>query len=162
MSTYCGVNARLAYCLNSVLNVNQEKAIVGAFTVIVQLHRLIVCSTKTHSPNVFFSVNTFDGPITLRTRSRGLGTNILVLKTWIFGHKGATVVNINVLIMDFLLYPANVVCIKHFIISEMLSRTKSWRYYPNSLWREFTKKTFLNRSFVLYWILSWKVCVNCK
>ena len=110
----------------------------------------------------FFSVNTFDGPITLRTKSRGLDTNILVLKTWIFGHKGATVVSINVQIMDFLLYSATVVCIKHFIISEMLSRTKSWRYYPNSLWREFTKKTFLNRSFVLYWILSWKVCVNCK
>ena len=57
--TYCGVKARLAYCLNSVLNVkaligafNQEKALVGAFSVIVQFHRLIVCSTKTHSPNV--------------------------------------------------------------------------------------------------------------
>ena len=43
--TYCGVNARLAECLfNSVLNVkavvatfNQEKALVGAFFVIVQL-----------------------------------------------------------------------------------------------------------------------------
>ena len=38
MSTYRGVNACLAYCLNSVLNVkvvvaafNQEKALVGAF-----------------------------------------------------------------------------------------------------------------------------------
>ena len=38
-----GMNARLAYCLNSVLNVkavvaafNQEKALVGAFSVIVQ------------------------------------------------------------------------------------------------------------------------------
>ena len=38
-----GVNARLAYCLNSVLNVkvlvgafNQEKALVGAFSVIVK------------------------------------------------------------------------------------------------------------------------------
>ena len=38
-----GVNARLAQCLNSVLNVkalvgayNQEKALVGAFSVIVQ------------------------------------------------------------------------------------------------------------------------------
>ena len=48
-----GVNARLAYCLNSVLNVkavvaafNQAKALVGAFSVIVQLHRLIVCSTS--------------------------------------------------------------------------------------------------------------------
>ena len=43
-----GVNARLAWCLNSVLNVkavvaafNQEKALVGAFSVIVQLHRWI-------------------------------------------------------------------------------------------------------------------------
>ena len=49
--TYCGVKARLAYCLNSVLNVkaligafNQEKALVGAFSVIVQFHRLIVNS----------------------------------------------------------------------------------------------------------------------
>ena len=48
-STYRGVNALLALCLNSVLNVkalvgafNQEKALVGAFSVIVQLHRLIV------------------------------------------------------------------------------------------------------------------------
>ena len=38
MSTYRGVNACLAQCLNSVLNV---KAVVGAFSVIVQLHRLI-------------------------------------------------------------------------------------------------------------------------
>ena len=43
MSTYRGVNARLAECLNSVLNVkalvgafNQEKALVGAFSVIVK------------------------------------------------------------------------------------------------------------------------------
>ena len=42
------VNSPLAWCLNSVLNVkvlvgtfNQEKALVGAFSVIVQLHRLI-------------------------------------------------------------------------------------------------------------------------
>ena len=42
-STYRGVNARLAQCLNSVLNVkalagafNQKKALVGAFSVIVQ------------------------------------------------------------------------------------------------------------------------------
>ena len=42
-STCCGVNARLAKCLNSVLNVkalvgafNQEKAPEGAFAVIVQ------------------------------------------------------------------------------------------------------------------------------
>ena len=47
------VNICLAYYLNSVLNVkavvaafNQEKALVGAFSVIVQLHRLIVCSTN--------------------------------------------------------------------------------------------------------------------
>ena len=39
-----GVNAHLAYCLNSVLNVkaivaafNQEKALVGAFSVITNL-----------------------------------------------------------------------------------------------------------------------------
>ena len=44
MSTYRGVNAFLALCLNSVLNVkalvgtfNQEKALVGAFFVIVKL-----------------------------------------------------------------------------------------------------------------------------
>ena len=43
-STYLGVNARLAWCLNSVLNVkalvsafNQEKGIVGAFFMIVKL-----------------------------------------------------------------------------------------------------------------------------
>ena len=43
MSTYRGVNARLV-CLNSVLNVkavvasfNQEKALVGAFSVITNL-----------------------------------------------------------------------------------------------------------------------------
>ena len=43
-----GVNVCLAKCLNSVLNVkalvgafNQDKALVGAFSVIVQLHRLI-------------------------------------------------------------------------------------------------------------------------
>ena len=53
MSTYRGVNACLAQCLNSVLNVkavvaafNQEKDQVGAFSVIVQLHRLIVYSTS--------------------------------------------------------------------------------------------------------------------
>ena len=44
-----GVNACLAQCLNSVLNVkvvvatfNQETSLVGAFSVIVQLHLLIV------------------------------------------------------------------------------------------------------------------------
>ena len=56
-----GVNARLAKCLNSVLNVkalvgafNQEKALVGAFAVIVQpvvepMDRLtaLVCSLWT-------------------------------------------------------------------------------------------------------------------
>ena len=42
-STYRGVNAHLSECLNSVLNVkalagafNQEKALVGAFSVIVK------------------------------------------------------------------------------------------------------------------------------
>ena len=52
MSTYCGVNACLAKCLYSVINVkalvaaffNWEKALVGAFSVIVQLHRFIVYS----------------------------------------------------------------------------------------------------------------------
>ena len=34
MSTYRGVNTRLAYCLNSVLN--HEKALVGAFSVNVK------------------------------------------------------------------------------------------------------------------------------
>ena len=44
MSTYRGVNVHLAQCLNSVLNVkavvaafNQEKALVGAFSVITNL-----------------------------------------------------------------------------------------------------------------------------
>ena len=48
MSAYRVVNVRLAWCLDSVLNVkalvgafNQEKALVGAFSVIEQLHRLI-------------------------------------------------------------------------------------------------------------------------
>ena len=43
MSTYRGVNAHLSKCLNSVLNVkavvgafNQEKALLGAFSVIVK------------------------------------------------------------------------------------------------------------------------------
>ena len=51
MSTYCGVNACLAKCLYSVIDVkavvavlNWEKALVGAFSVIVQLHRFIVYS----------------------------------------------------------------------------------------------------------------------
>ena len=45
----CGVNARLAECLNSVLNVeallgvfNQEKALVDAFLVIVNLRVIFV------------------------------------------------------------------------------------------------------------------------
>ena len=48
LTVVCGVNAHFAYCLNSVLNVeavvaafNQEKALVRAFSVIVQLHQLI-------------------------------------------------------------------------------------------------------------------------
>ena len=40
ISTYCGVNAR------NVGAFNQEKALVGAFSVIVQLRRLIVYSTS--------------------------------------------------------------------------------------------------------------------
>ena len=47
-----GVNIYLVQCLNSVINVkavvaafNQEKALVGAFSVIVQLHQLIVNSS---------------------------------------------------------------------------------------------------------------------
>ena len=47
-----GVNARLAYCLNSVLNVkavvaafNQEKALVGAFSVITNLWMGLFWST---------------------------------------------------------------------------------------------------------------------
>ena len=46
------VNARIVHCLNRVLNVkalvgafNQEKALVGAFSVIIKLRRLIVCSS---------------------------------------------------------------------------------------------------------------------
>ena len=45
MSTHRGVNVCLAQCLNSVLNVkalvgafNQEKALVGAFSVIVKTY----------------------------------------------------------------------------------------------------------------------------
>ena len=51
MSTYRGVNARLAKCLNSVLYV---KALIGAFSVIVQLQRLIVCSTSPSKPCPFY------------------------------------------------------------------------------------------------------------
>ena len=50
LSTYRGVNTRLAWCLDSVLNVKaalkQEKALEGAFSVIVQLHRLIGYSSN--------------------------------------------------------------------------------------------------------------------
>ena len=49
MSTYPGVNAYLVSVLNvkALVGVfNQEKALVGAFSVIVQLHRLIVFSTN--------------------------------------------------------------------------------------------------------------------
>ena len=52
VSSYRGVNVSFKYCFNSVLSVcvvvaafNQEKALVGAFSVIVQLHRLIMNST---------------------------------------------------------------------------------------------------------------------
>ena len=48
MFTYRGVNTCLAWCLDSVLNVkaafNQETALEGAFSVIVQLRRLIVAA----------------------------------------------------------------------------------------------------------------------
>ena len=51
MSTYHGVNACLALCLNSVLNVkavvaavNQEKALVGAFSVVTNLWMELECS----------------------------------------------------------------------------------------------------------------------
>ena len=58
MPTYSGVNVHLAYNKHSSvlivsLNVkalvgtfNQEKALVGAFSVIVKLRRSIVCSTS--------------------------------------------------------------------------------------------------------------------
>ena len=56
MSTYCWVNARLAYCLNSVLNVkalvgafNQEKALEGAFTVIVKTEGLFAALVVAHT-----------------------------------------------------------------------------------------------------------------
>ena len=56
MSTYHGVNVRLAYCLNSVLNVkalvgafNQEKALVGAFSVIAK--------TDCETDGSFYSIN---------------------------------------------------------------------------------------------------------
>ena len=54
-STYHGVNTRLAQCLNSVLNVkvlvgtfNQEKALVGAVSMIVKLQtsRMLVSSSS--------------------------------------------------------------------------------------------------------------------
>ena len=43
-----GVNACLAWCLNSVLNVKVVVALVGvgSFSVIVKLHRLIVYSSN--------------------------------------------------------------------------------------------------------------------
>ena len=51
MSTYSGVNALLAQCLNSILNVkavvaafNQEKALVGAFSVITNLRMELLSS----------------------------------------------------------------------------------------------------------------------
>ena len=52
MSTYLGVNACLALCLNRFLN---AKAVVAAFnqlkafSMIVQLHQLIVNSSKTEA-----------------------------------------------------------------------------------------------------------------
>ena len=56
MLTDRGVNARLALCLNSVLNVkalvdtfNQEKALVGAFSLIVKSLRTFVSSSNINS-----------------------------------------------------------------------------------------------------------------
>ena len=51
------VNAHLAYRLNSVLNVKVlegdfNQALVGAFSMIVQLRRLIVCSTSPVCKNI--------------------------------------------------------------------------------------------------------------
>ena len=62
-STYRGVNACLAQCLNSVLNVktlgtfDYKKALVGAFSVIAQLHRLIVYTTKINSVSLASPLN---------------------------------------------------------------------------------------------------------
>ena len=46
MSTYRGVNARFLNLKAVVAAFNQEKALVEAFSVIVQLRQLIVCSSS--------------------------------------------------------------------------------------------------------------------
>ena len=67
-----GVNARLAYCLNSVLNVkavvaafNQEKALVGAFSVItnlrMELFETLVGRQLVSCPPVYCSYVTYSG-----------------------------------------------------------------------------------------------------
>ena len=50
MSTYRGVNTRLALCLNSVLNVKAVVALVGAFFVIIY-HRRLIVYTSLHCPH---------------------------------------------------------------------------------------------------------------
>ena len=62
-----GVNARLAQCLNSVLNVkavvaafNQEKALLGAFSVITNLRMELfeaLIHTATHSTAGYFALH---------------------------------------------------------------------------------------------------------
>ena len=59
MSTYFGVNARLAKCRKCESGSSrfqpgdspEEKALVGAFSVIVQLHRLIVYTALVITPH---------------------------------------------------------------------------------------------------------------
>ena len=46
MSTYHGVNACVLNVKAVVATFNQEKSLIGAFSVIVQRHRLIVYSTS--------------------------------------------------------------------------------------------------------------------
>ena len=75
MSTYSGVNARLALCLNSVLNVkvvvaafNQEMALVGSFSVIMNL-RMELFGALLGSSAVFLVRNS--ALISANTRRRG-------------------------------------------------------------------------------------------
>ena len=76
----------------------------------------------------------------LRTKSQGLDTNILELKTWIFGPTGATVVNIcGNLKSDFL-------PILYFRSRKLWSRMRSWKYLQSNLWRELMGRTRRNRS----------------
>ena len=111
--TYCGVNARLAECLfNSVLNVkalvdafNQEKALVGAFSVIVQLRRLIVNSSSRSSWPCSSSAG---------GGGRRRHNPTYKVKVWRGGRGGSKLVGIRVktllsftlrMIYDFLLFP---------------------------------------------------------